>query len=92
MLALLKLAVFLFVALTVVFLSVSAYSRSVRRERLEKAWDADPDAPADKAARAAHVAEGMRAYDRGLRRRLIWLVYIVPTLIIVLLVYLINYS
>lgn len=72
------------------FLSVSAYSRSVRRERLEEEWDADPkgDAP----AREAFIEEGLRDYDRGLRRRLIWLVYIVPALLILALVYFTNYS
>ena len=90
MLAFGKLAVFLFLALTVVFLSVSAYSRSVRRERLEEEWDADPKG--DAAARDAFIEEGLRDYDRGLRRRLIWLVYIVPALLILALVYFTNYS
>jgi len=90
MLAFLKLAVFLAVALTVVFLTVSAYSRSVRRERLEEEWDEDPKG--DAAARDAFIEDGMRDYEQGLRRRLIWLVYIIPTLLILLLIYFTNYS
>jgi len=90
MLAFLKLAVFLAVALTVVFLTVSAYSRSVRRERLEEEWDEDPKG--DAAARDAFIEDGMRDYEQGLRRRLIWLVYIIPALLILLLIYFTNYS
>lgn len=90
MLALLKLAVFLLLALTVVFLSVSAYSRSVRRERLEVRWDADPQG--DAAAREAFIAAGMRDYESGLRRRLIWLVYVIPTVAVVVIVYITNFS
>lgn len=90
MLAFLKLAGFLFLALTVVYLSVSAYSRSVRHERLEDRWDADPQGDAD--ARDRFIAEGMRAYDRGLRRRLIWLVYILPTLAVIVIVWITNFS
>ena len=90
MLAFLKLAVFLALALTVVFWSVSAYSRSVRRERLEDEWDADPKGDAE--AREAFIEAGMRDYEDGLRRRLIWLVYIIPTLLILALIYLTNYS
>lgn len=90
MLAFVKLAGFLFLALTVVYLSVSAYSRSVRRERLEDRWDAAPQG--DAAAREAFIAEGMRAYEQGLRRRLIWLVYILPTLAVAVIVYVTNFS
>jgi len=35
-------AVFGFAILTVVYLLVSIYSRSVRREKLEKRWDGEP--------------------------------------------------
>ena len=60
------------------------------REKLEDEWDADPKG--DAAARDAFIEAGMRDYDRGLRRRLIWLVYIIPALLILLLIYFTNFS
>lgn len=88
MIAFVRLAVFGFVALSVIYVAVSLYSRSVRRERLEKQWDA-AQGPGD---RAAFIEAGMAAYQKSLRRRLIWLVYIVPAAIICALVYLLNYA
>ena len=88
MIALARLLVFGFVALSVVYVAVSIYSRSVRRERLEKQWDA-AQGPGE---RAAFIAAGMESYQKSLRRRLIWLVYIVPTMVISALVYLLNYA
>jgi len=70
----LRLLALVLAVLTLVFWLVQAYSRSVRRERLEKRFD-QGDVPGD---RDAYIRAGMADYDRGLRRRLIWLVYIVP--------------
>ncbi len=91
MIGLVRLAVFGFVALTVIYLLVSLYSRSVRREKLEKAWDTDPareGAPAD--ARAAFIDQGMADYRQSLRRRLIVLVYILPIATIAITIYLVD--
>ena len=88
----LKLAFLFYVALTILYFLVSVYSRSVRRETLEKTWDADPDRvglPAE--ARAAHIDAGMVAYDRGLKKRLLWLIYVVPTLGLAGIIYVINW-
>ncbi|HMO06927.1 MAG TPA: hypothetical protein PKD10_04665 [Paracoccaceae bacterium] len=87
MIPLVRLAVFGFIALSVIYVLVSIYSRSVRRERLEKQWDA-AQGPGD---RAAFIAAGMEAYNKGLRRRLLWLVYIIPTAVVSALVYLLNF-
>lgn len=91
MIGLIRTAVFGFALLSVIFFVVSVYSRSVRRERLEKEWDGDPArAGAPLADRQAFVDQGMEAYQHGLRRRLIWAVYIVPTLAFAVIVYVIN--
>jgi hypothetical protein len=87
----LQLLIFGFIALSVVYLLVSVYSRSVRREKLEKGFDSDPaneGAPA--AAREAHIAEGMARYEQGLRKKLILLVYVIPMVVIAVTIYLIN--
>jgi hypothetical protein len=93
LIAIIRLVVFGFIALSVVYILVSLYSRSVRREKLEKAWDTDPAREgAATADRDAYIREGMVAYQRGLRRRLIWLVYIIPAVVVMTTVYLVNYQ
>ncbi|KQB96192.1 hypothetical protein AL073_13230 [Loktanella sp. 1ANDIMAR09] len=84
-----KLVVFGFIGLTVIYFSVSLYSRSVRKERLEDEFDAEnPDG--DREARDAFVTAGLKAYDASIRPKLIGLVYVVPTLAIGAIVYMIN--
>lgn len=85
-----KLIVFGFLGLSVIYLSVSIYSRSVRKERLEDEFDAEnPDGGAP-GARDAFVAEGLKSYDASIRPKLIGLVYVVPTVAIGAIVYMIN--
>jgi hypothetical protein len=86
-----RLVVVGFVILTVIFLCVSFYSRSVRRERLEKEWDENPPQGADALTRRAYVDAGMEEYFGGFRRRLVLLVYIVPTIVVAVLIYVMNY-
>ena len=93
MIGILRILVFAFIGLSVVYLMVSIYSRSVRREKLEKAWDTDPVYEgAAMADRDAYIAEGMRAYESGLRKRLIWLVYILPFVAMALIIYFVNWN
>ena len=71
----LRLAFVMYVALTVIYFLTSIYSRSVRREKLEKEWDTDPareGVPQDE--RTAFIEAGMAAYDKGLKKRLLWLI------------------
>jgi hypothetical protein len=82
----LRLIVFGFVGLTIVYWLVSIYSRSVRRETLEKRFDAG-DVEGD---RDAYIQAGMAEYERGLRKRLIWLVYIIPMVAMGLTIYFVN--
>ncbi len=80
-----------FIGLTVIYVLVSIYSRSVRREKLEKHWDTDPaNEGAPQAARDAFIAAGMEKYRHGLRRRLIWLVYVIPMVAVAVIVYAVN--
>lgn len=91
MLGLIRAAVLGFVALSVIYAVVSIYSRSVRRERLEKEWDTDPAREGlTRDERDAYIEAGMKAYHSGLRRKLIILVYIVPTLAFAVIVYVVN--
>lgn len=86
----LRLFVFGFLGLSVVYLLISVYSRSVRRERLEKHWDRDHPEGGDPAARDAYIEAGMTAYHHGLRRRLILLVYVLPLLAMAVIMYFVN--
>ena len=91
--AIIRLLVFAFIGLSVVYLLVSLYSRSVRREKLEKAWDTDPAREgAAKADRDAYIATGMQAYEGGLRKRLIWLVYVLPAVAMAMIIYFVNWD
>jgi uncharacterized membrane protein len=87
-----KLAVFGFIFLSLVYVLVSIYSRSVRREKLEREWDTDPAREgAPEAERAAFIEAGMVEYQNGLRRKLIVLVYVIPVIVIGVLIYLVNW-
>lgn len=91
MIALFRAGILAFVILTVVYLLVSIYSRSMRREKLEKEWDTDPAREgAAKDERATYIEAGMQAYRHSLRRRLILLVYIIPMVVFLATVYVIN--
>jgi hypothetical protein len=88
MIAIVRLAFFGFIGLTVVYWLVAIYSRSVRRERLEKEFDAG----GVEGARDDYIKAGLDDYEHGLRRKLIVLVYIIPTVIIAVTVYFVNYQ
>lgn len=92
MIALLRLFVFGFIGLSVVYLLVSVYSRSVRRESLEKEWDAEHPDGGDRDARDAYIEDGMMDYQKSLRRKLVLLVYIVPAIAVAVVIYLTNYQ
>lgn len=85
-----RLVVFGFIAMTVVYFCVSLYSRSVRREKLENEWAEENPGSTDLEARSAFVEQGMTHYDGSLRKKLILLVYVVPTLTIGVIMYMIN--
>jgi hypothetical protein len=89
----LRLAFILYVALTVVYFITGIYSRSVRREKLEKAWDGDPAREGEtRDARADFIEAGMKTYEDGLKKRLLWLIYILPTLGFLATIYFINWT
>ncbi len=88
MIAFIRLAVFGFIGLSVVYLLVSIYSRSIRREKLEKHFDAG----GVEGDRDTYIRTGMQAYEKGLRKKLIWLVYIIPMVVVGTTVYLVNYQ
>jgi hypothetical protein len=88
----LRLAFLMYVGLTIIYFLTSIYSRSVRREKLEKEWDSDPAREGVALAeRTAFIEAGMHAYDIGLKRRLLWLIYILPTIAFAATIYFVNW-
>jgi len=75
------------VGLSVIYVLVSIYSRSVRRERLEERWEAEQIG----GDREEFVRAGLAEYDGSVRRKLILGVYVVPVIVIGTLIYAINY-
>lgn len=87
MLALARLVVFGFLILSVIYVCLSLYSRSVRRGKLEAEWDEE----IKEGDREAFVKEGLEEYDGSLRRKLILGVYVIPIALISFIIYATNF-
>ena len=72
------------IALTVVFVSLWFYARAAKREKLEAQWDRDQGP----GPRESFLQAEMLAYEGPLRRKLIWGVYVVPSILLALFIYL----
>ena len=83
MIALLRLIIFGFIAMTVVYWALSVYSAPLRREKLEDRWAEEHPGDTESPERNAYIEKGMVEYRGGLRRKLILLVYVVPTILVV---------
>jgi hypothetical protein len=88
MVGFLKLAVFGLLGLSVLYVTLSIYLRSLERERLEKEWDAGGIA----GDRDGHIQRGLVAHRHGLRVKLLWLVYIIPIAVVTALVWILNFE
>lgn len=86
MIGFLRFLVPLLVVLTALFVTLRILSRRARYRALEARWQANRVTD-----RATYMRRGMAAYDRSLRRKLIWGVYIVPICAIAAIVYAANY-
>ena len=92
MIAVLSLAVVGVIGLSVVYLLMWIYARSVRREQLEKDWAADHPDGGDPDAREAFIETGVKDYEPGLRRRLIIFVFILPAVAVAAILFVTNYQ
>ena len=77
-----------FVVLTVIY----AYLSITQRWRCRRDLEAEYDAGGITGPREEHVAQGLLHYERSLRRRLLIGVYIVPLLVVVTIIYVMNYT
>ena len=87
MAALARLLVIGFVVCTVIYISLSLYSRAVRRGKLKEWWE-EEGKPGDL---DAYIDKGLEDYDGSLRRKLILGVYVVPFLIVTAIIYFTNF-
>ncbi|WP_200832648.1 hypothetical protein [Candidatus Halocynthiibacter alkanivorans] len=87
MIGAIRLLIMGYLALGVLFVLVSLYSRSVRREKLEKRWHAEGQA----GERADFVRAGLAEYDQGPRKKLILLIFIVPPIVVAVMLYVTNF-
>lgn len=93
MIALFRLIVLVFLLEAMFYLLLRIYIRSLRRERLEEIWDErHPDRAGNNPARDEFVRKSMVGFDRTLKSRLLWLVFIIPTLAIMAIVYWVNWQ
>jgi len=76
-----------FIALSVVYLCLSWYSKSVRREKLEKEFDAG----GIDGERGAFIKQGLKEYEGSLRRKLIYGFYVVPIVLLAVVIYMVNF-
>ena len=74
------------VVLTIVFVSLWFYARAAKREKLEVQWDKDQGP----GRRESFVQAEMMAYEGSLKRKLIWGVYVIPSTLLAILIYVTN--
>lgn len=87
-----RLVIFGLIAMTAAYFLIAVYSRSVRREKLEKQWDAEHEGGGDRQARDAYVEKGMAEYHASLRPKLILLVYVIPVVLVAAIHILTTYT
>ena len=88
--AFVRLFVFGFLFLSVIYLAVAVYSRSLRREKLEKGWAEDHPGDTDSVDRDAFIETGMADYNSSIRPKLIALVYVIPMVVFFAIMIAIN--
>ena len=69
------------------------YVRSLRREALEKEWDRrHPDHAGPTEERDTFVRRSMLGYSKSLRARLVGMVLVLPLVVIVTIIFYVNYK
>lgn len=93
MTALFRLIVLVLLLEAMFYLLLRIYIRSLRREKLEDIWDErHPELSGNNATRDEFVRKAMIGFDKSLKSRLLWLVFMLPTLAIMAIVYWVNWQ
>ena len=85
-----RLFVFGFLILSILYIAVSVYARSLRRENLENEWAEEHPGDDDSPEREAFIEAGMSEYNASLRPKLIALVYVIPMVAFVAIMIAVN--
>lgn len=87
-----RILVFGLLGAAALYVIIALYSRSVRRERLEKRADEDiAEGALDAGARDDFIERGMEEYERSLRPKLIFGVFVIPFVVVVAMIYVTNF-
>lgn len=93
LIALARLIVLVLLLEAALYLLLWIYMRSLRRESLEGEWDErHPDLAGPGPDRAEFVRRAMKGFEKSLRARLLWLVFIIPTAAIMGIIYWVNWQ
>ena len=91
--AIIRLALILFVIEAIFYALLTVYLRSTKTESLEDEWDRrHPERAGDTEERRAFVRRSMLGYEKTLRARLVGLVLILPMIVIVTIIVFVNYN
>lgn len=93
MTALIRLILVVILIEGVFYILLSLYIRSLRRERLEEHWDRrHPESTGYGPDRREFVDRSMARFRKSLQSRLLLLVFVLPTLAIMVIVWLVNWQ
>ncbi|MDO5620102.1 MAG: hypothetical protein Q4G24_01380 [Paracoccus sp. (in: a-proteobacteria)] len=74
------------------YVLIGLYIRSLRRESLEKEWNRrHPDLMGEGPERRAFVERSMQGFNRSIRARMVGLVFVLPTVAIVVIAWFVNH-
>ncbi|WBU65272.1 hypothetical protein [Paracoccus aerodenitrificans] len=89
--AVIRLAIVLFIIEAVFYVLISVYLRSTKAESLEDEWDRrHPDRAGNSPERRKFVQRSMTGFQKTLKARLVALVFVVPTVAIVVIAWAVN--
>ena len=82
-----------FIVLTVIYVCLLFYFRAQRRSKLEAQWNLEGlDDQNTRGDQDDYVQKGLEEYDGSVRRKLILGVYVIPTVLIAVIIYLTNFA
>lgn len=92
MIAMFRLALVILLIETIFYALLFIYLRSIKAEALEYEWDRrHPDQPQDTPARQEFIRRALQRFGRRARSRLAWLVMVLPLVIIMIIIFFVNY-
>lgn len=87
MIGILRLGIFGLVGLTILYVLLSIYVRSLHREKLENEWAAQGEI----GSRDDYVDAGMARFKASIRPKLLLLIYVIPVVVVGTMLYITNF-